>query len=401
MYTTNIPRPRVFISSVMEDYGEYRDAALHGIRQAGCEPVRAEGFPAGTASSRTACLDGVRSADALVLILGKRYGFVGPSGLSPTEEEYDEARSTHKRLLVFVQGGVAHEPRQRELVDKVQDYVEGHWRKTFRTQEELTALVRDAVIGADMANTPFRDSQAQRRIEAKIKWGPTDEGHDSGAFSSGDIPWLRTVWTTLRDEEVIDPISIGDDQFKRNLLRLGHDCDPPLFDYEQEKHSIVSSSVIRIRQGDRQEQSLTSVEVDVDGTLVVTQCAIRPATQHDANPFSTRTYLEMEVIAPEIVRDRMICAWKFAAAWWNELDRFRRHDPLLYNLGIYNIGHRTFRPLPHVGESIGLSLMPSEEPVVVFDTARNISRHDLGKADEISGVMNMIERRFRHRNDRL
>jgi len=81
------PRPRVFVSSVMQDYARFRDAAAEGIRQAGCDPVRAEDFPAAHTSPRTACLDGVRSADAVVLLLGGRYGFVGPSGFAATEEE--------------------------------------------------------------------------------------------------------------------------------------------------------------------------------------------------------------------------------------------------------------------------------------------------------------------------
>ena len=75
------PRSRVFVSSVMEDYRGIRDAASRGIRQAGCEPVRAEDFSAASASPRNACLDGVRSTDALVLLLGAHYGFVGPAGL--------------------------------------------------------------------------------------------------------------------------------------------------------------------------------------------------------------------------------------------------------------------------------------------------------------------------------
>lgn len=389
------PRPRVFISSVMGDYGEYRDAALHGIRQAGCEPVRAEDFPAGTVSSRTACLDGVRSADALVLILGERYGFVGPSGLSPTEEEYHEARNTHKRLLVFLQAGVVHEPGQRELVEKVQDYVDGHWRKTFRTPKELTDLVREAVEGADLTHIQSGDS-AQRRIESRLAWDPANEGYDSGVFSSGEIPWLRTVWTTLRDEEVIDPISIGDDKFKRTLLRLGHECDPPLFEYEQKTHSIITPSVIRIHQGNRQDQYLTSVEVDINGTFVITQSITYTETEHD----HSLSHLHVFVIDPDIVRDRISRAWHFAASWWNDLDIYRRHDPLLYNLGIYNIGYRTFQPAPRVQQSIGLSIMSSNEPIIVFDKPRNISRHDLAIAAEISGVMGVIERRFRHRDGR-
>ena len=104
-------RPRVFISSVMEGYAPFRDAAGKGIHQAGADPVRAEDFPAAGHSPRNECLDGVRSADALVLILGERYGFVGPSDNAVTEEEYEEAKRTH-RVLVFLEDDAFREPRK-------------------------------------------------------------------------------------------------------------------------------------------------------------------------------------------------------------------------------------------------------------------------------------------------
>lgn len=52
--------------------------------------MRAEDFPAGTVSPRTACLDGVASCDGIVLILGARYGELTAAGISATEEEYRE-----------------------------------------------------------------------------------------------------------------------------------------------------------------------------------------------------------------------------------------------------------------------------------------------------------------------
>src|SRR3712207_7756598 len=84
---------RVFISSLTTGYGAVRDAASQAIERAGCEPVRAEDFPAGTVSPRTACLDGVASCDGLALILGACYGEPTVAGISATEEEYREARS--------------------------------------------------------------------------------------------------------------------------------------------------------------------------------------------------------------------------------------------------------------------------------------------------------------------
>ena len=385
------PLPRVFVSSVIENYAQYRDAAVLGIRSAGCEPIRAEDFPAQAISPRTACLDGVRSADALVLILGERYGFVGPSGLSPTEEEYEEARKTHKPVLAFLQADVLHDPRQRSLVDRVQSYVDGHWRKTFHGSPELTELVKNAVAAADLAGAPFRGNQAATRITSELTRDPPN---------SADAALLRTVWTTLRDEEVIDPLDLDDDELKRTLLRLGHECDPPLFSYEHAKQSITEVSAIRVCQGAfhdwREAEYLASVEVSIDGTLAVTQSAMGKQDR----PGAIDQILSTHVIDPNVVRERLNQAWSFAASWWRYRDPFTRHDPLLYNLALYNVGHRTFRSPPRQGESITLPFGSVDGPLIVFDSARKVSRADFNRSDEDLGrVIKLIERRFRQPNN--
>ena len=157
-------------------------------------------FPLPAFRRVTACLDGVRSADAFVLLLGGRYGFLGPSGLAATEEEYDEARRHHKHIFVFLQRGVSCEPLQQAFVNKVQDYVDGHWRKVFGDPEDLNELVRDAVKAAELAQVPGYQRKAEARIDAALNRRPPE---------TQDVVWLQTVWTTLRDEEVVDPLEPG------------------------------------------------------------------------------------------------------------------------------------------------------------------------------------------------
>ena len=53
------------------------------------EEVIAEQFPALPNSPQSACLASVREADAMILILGERYGAIQESGLSATQEEYN------------------------------------------------------------------------------------------------------------------------------------------------------------------------------------------------------------------------------------------------------------------------------------------------------------------------
>jgi hypothetical protein len=112
---------KVFISSLIAEFEDIRAAAASAIRSLGHEPVTAENFDAGLVSPRVACLQGVREADLIVLILGEAYGAVqATSGLSATHEEWREAKD-RRPVIAFVQEGIAREPLQDEFVREVQD----------------------------------------------------------------------------------------------------------------------------------------------------------------------------------------------------------------------------------------------------------------------------------------
>ena len=135
-----------------------------------------------------------------------------------------------------------------------------------------------------------------------------------------------------------------------------------------------------------------AVEVSVQGTLVVTQNAVASETRADAMGH----YMSVHVIDPKVVRARLIQAWSFAAAWWKDHDPYLRHDPLLYNLALYNIGSRTFRPPPRQGESVTIPFVPLDSPLVVFERPRNISRADFARSDsEIGRIISLMKRQFR------
>ena len=360
-------RPRVFVSSVMENYREIRDAASHGIRQAGCEPLRAEDLSAASVSPRNACLDGVRSADALVLLLGARYGFLGPSGLAVTEEEYNEARKSHKHVFVFLQDGVAREPQQQAFVDRIQHYVDGHWRKVFNHPADLSELVRSSLAAADLAQGSRHHATAETRIHSAL---------NRRSPETRNIAWLQTVWTTLRDEEVVDPLDLGDEPFQRQVQRVAHECEPPLFDYEEPKRVSARTSLLRLEQGDFDSwgdgRNLSIAEVHTDGTLVTSQNVTDTESQTHGIVGGFHMF-DMYFLDPDVVRMRLQKAWSFTAAWWENLDPYLRHDPLLYSAAVYDIGARKFEPVAgHQGNSITIPRECPENPLVVFDRPRQI-----------------------------
>ena len=96
---------KVFISSVITGFEEFREAAADAALTLDHDVIRAEDFGATPDSPQVACLDGVRQADVAVLLLGSRYGETQASGISATHEEYREARES-RSVVAFVQQGV-------------------------------------------------------------------------------------------------------------------------------------------------------------------------------------------------------------------------------------------------------------------------------------------------------
>ena len=143
---------KVFVSSLISGFEPFRAAARTAIESLGHDPVMAENFGSQPNSPQVACLQGLRTAELVVLVLGERYGYPQPgSGLSPTHEEFSEARS-RKPILLFVQEGVSPELAQANLISEAQGWERGLFREAFRTAEELRAQITRAIHRYEIAH---------------------------------------------------------------------------------------------------------------------------------------------------------------------------------------------------------------------------------------------------------
>src|SRR4051812_13803565 len=82
---------RIFISSVIEGYSQFREAAATAIEAVGATPVWFEKFGGRDGDPNQAYLAEVRSSDIYVGLLGARYGKPLPTRFSATHEECLEA----------------------------------------------------------------------------------------------------------------------------------------------------------------------------------------------------------------------------------------------------------------------------------------------------------------------
>ncbi|MDE3075169.1 MAG: DUF4062 domain-containing protein [Chloroflexota bacterium] len=367
----------------MQGYGAMRDAAETGIINASCHAVRAENFPAASTSPRTACLDGVDSSDAIALILGRRYGDLTVAGKSATEEEYEEARRNRKRILVFLEA-TEREDRQEAFVKRVEDYVHGHWRKTFHDQTELQNLVEAGVREADIGIRPDSAVSAAEQVTRMLADRPA---------AVSDITWLHVVLGSLRDEEVIDPIRFGSPEFQQQIHAIAHAGPAPLFDYAQAKQTSATTAALRITQGSpanwREGRNLVTLGITARGVISIS------LNVSGVNARSDMGYDmgEHHRLDPDVLLRRGGQVMGFAARWWQDLDPYERHDPLIYTAALHDVGKRRVEKAP---ETIPMSQhiqIPPEcptNPLVLIDPPRQVSRHGLAAAQEPERVVEMI-----------
>lgn len=160
---------KIFISSLISGFEEYRAAASEAVRALGYEPVMAEHFPSQPNSPQVACLAGLRQSALVILLLGERYGAPQNSQLSATHEEYREAKDK-RPVIAFVQENIIHEPEQRAFVTEVQQWEAGLFRGGFKTPIDLRDQITRAIHEWQIANAsgPVDEHELIQRALAQL-----------------------------------------------------------------------------------------------------------------------------------------------------------------------------------------------------------------------------------------
>src|SRR5687768_6323562 len=94
---------RIFISSTLEDLAEYRHAVRDAILSVGAMPILLEDQPASGSSIAEKVEGWIDQSDAVILLLGWRYGAINPeTGKSWIEAEYEAVIRRNKPFMVFL-----------------------------------------------------------------------------------------------------------------------------------------------------------------------------------------------------------------------------------------------------------------------------------------------------------
>lgn len=292
---------KVFVSSLMGGFEEYREAAFRAVKALDCDLLRAEEWGARTDTPRQACLEEAREADVTLLILGERYGEPLASGLSATHEEYREARD-RRTVLAFVQQGVSPDPRQQELISEVRDWSGGGITASFRDADDLRDKVANGLNRHMLRQATGRVDEAELH-ERAVGLLPGDE---RGSVRDSA---LHVVVAGGPRHQVIRPAQLDEATLGVKLHQHALFGPHKVLDPAQGATPTVSGSRLVVSQSDR------AVELHDDGSVRITAPAlVAPAD---------RGY-SMPVIIEEDVRSKVLDALGFAGWVLDEVDPLHR-----------------------------------------------------------------------------
>jgi hypothetical protein len=203
---------KIFVSSLITGMEPFRAAAREAIIQLGHEPVMAEDFGAQPASPQIACLQGLRQSAAMILILGADYGAKQPSGLSPTHEEYREAKDK-RPVIAFVQDGVTRDPDQASFVNEVQAWDSGLFRDGFSSPDQLRAKITLRLHEWEVA-TMAGPVDEQEMLQRALSLMPEERR----GYSRSVRTLVLAIASSPR-QPILRPAEIEQDAFHEELLQ--------------------------------------------------------------------------------------------------------------------------------------------------------------------------------------
>jgi hypothetical protein len=373
-----MPKPRVFVSSIMQGFNDCREAARLAILAAGGEPVMAEDFAITTASPRNACLDGVASSDVCIVVVGDRGGWTAPSGKLVVEEEYEEAKRQHKIVAVYVQNGARDGDADR-LVKTLSDYVSGHFRATFDNCADLERVLRDKLpaILAPLDLPMTRNGVLGTKLREP--------------YAVQQETTLRLVIVPERQEEVIDKLTIGTNEFAEDVLAIAHQRNVKLFDYRSAKSSRLERNVLVVEEHPPSRYSgapaARRIELSPDGVVVVDAVVSFSTTSADDIAGTTATFF---LVKGDVVA-ALSAAFGFAAELFEKIDPYKRHQRFHYAAVVSGIGFRSLVERAERRSSYSMA-RNLEEPLVV-EAGRLIGRDALAQPSaETSRIVTLLER---------
>lgn len=341
-------------------------------------PLMAERAGAAARSPKGALLDLVRSADAMVLIIGARYGDAAAGETSPTEDEFNEAVAAGRPVVVLVEN-VNREPAQEEFLRRVRGtWSDGSLTTSFDGADDIeikaiAALRALEVTAAAAAIRPVAEARAE-----DLARGATAGGH-SGHGSPARIALVPLVDAQLINDAALNRGQLGDEM---TATARGVGLIPQRLGVEA---SLSGASGIALQAAAAFSADSISVTVDRRGAIAV-----------EAPVQGTGNFASM-LIDPDRLRELIDHASAFAIRAWSTLDTSQRIGQACAAVGIPGAQNRVYGRTSGSSISMG-GAMRLPQSVVAPQPALLVRRADVGTARLTDPLLAAVERVFRDAN---
>ena len=259
-------RYQVFISSTFRDLEEERQEVMHALLELDCIPSGMELFPAANDTQWNLIKKLIDDSDYYILILGGRYGSIGPEGISYTEMEYKYAVETGKPTIAFL-----HRNPGKIIADKSEQTSEGKEKlQTFRSAVEKK-LCKHWETAQELGSVVSRSVIQLIKSNPAVGWVRANELADHEAT-------IELLKLRRRVEELETEISIARVSAPKGAENLAQGDD---------EHSI-SFSFKGLRSGEYQSTSWTSVFSPTWNEIFA---CIAPLMIHEASELDLRREL--------------------------------------------------------------------------------------------------------------
>lgn len=203
---------QVFVSSTYDDLKPERQEIMHALLELDCIPSGMELFPAADEDQWSLIKGVIDDCDYYVVVIGGRYGSLGPDGISYTEMEYRYAASKGKPIIAFLHKEPTSLPAKhsesseegRKRLEEFRKLAQQKMCKYWTTPQELGSVVSrslimlqkkhpgvgwihgDQVLSGDATAEILRLRKRAEELEAELSESQTEAPKGTEHLAQGD-----------------------------------------------------------------------------------------------------------------------------------------------------------------------------------------------------------------------
>ncbi len=186
-------RYQVFVSSTYEDLRDERQEVMQALLELDCIPAGMELFPAANEDQWTLIKNVIDDCDYYMVVIGGRYGSIGPDKISYTQMEYEYAVAQNKPIISFL-----HKDPNQILAQKTEKSPDGQQKLLEFRELAQQKMCKFWVSPADLGSVVSRSLVKLIKTNPAVGWVKADLLPDKN--SAEEILSLRQKIEDLQNQ---------------------------------------------------------------------------------------------------------------------------------------------------------------------------------------------------------